>query len=407
MLNIDQVKLDFPILNQKMHNRPLVYLDNGATTQKPKKVIATITEFYEKYNANTHRGIYQLSEQATALYDGTREKVREFIGAEKIEEIIFTRGTTESINLVAYSWGRKNIQAGDEILLTEMEHHSNIVPWQLLAKEKGAVIKYIPVDKNGMLNLDNIDQYFTKKTRLLALIHVSNVLGVVNPIREIITKAHANGVMVLLDGAQSTPYMPINVKELDCDFFAFSGHKMLGPTGVGVLYVREAILETMPPFLSGGNMIREVTMSETKFEDLPLRFEAGTMPIAQVIGLGAAIDYLKLIGMENIWQHEQEIVNYALAKIRTISGVTVFGPDEKIERSGVVSFAIEGTHPHDVASILDEAGVAIRAGHHCAQPLLRALGTEATARASFYIYNDQKDVDQLVDAINQAIKILK
>ncbi|MFA6391556.1 MAG: cysteine desulfurase [Patescibacteria group bacterium] len=407
MPDITKVKLDFPILSQKMNDQRLVYLDNAATTQKPKKVIDAITEFYEKYNANTHRGIYQLSEKATAMYEDSREKVRAFIGAEKTEEIIFTRGTTESINLVAYSWGRKNIEAEDEILLTETEHHSNIVPWQLLAKEKGAVIKYIPVDKNGKLNLDNIDQYFTKKTKLLALIHVSNVLGVVNPIREIITKAHTSGVPVLLDGAQSTPHMPVNVRELDCDFFAFSGHKMLGPTGVGVLYVREDILEEMPPFLSGGNMIREVTMAETKFEDLPLRFEAGTMPIAQVIGLGVAIDYLKSIGMENIWQHEQEIVNYALAKIRAISGVTVYGPEETVERSGVVSFAIDGIHPHDLASVLNEAGVAIRAGHHCAQPLLSALGTEATARASFYIYNDQKDVDQLVDAINQAIKILK
>ncbi|MFA6272212.1 MAG: cysteine desulfurase [Patescibacteria group bacterium] len=407
MLDITNVKSDFPILNQKMNGQRLVYLDNAATTQKPKKVIETITEYYEKYNANTHRGIYQLSEKATALYEDSREKARAFIGAEKTQEIIFTRGTTESINLVAYSWGRKNIEAGDEILLTEMEHHSNIVPWQLLAKEKGAVLKYIPVDKNGKLNLDNIDQYFTKKTKLVALIHVSNVLGIVNPVKEIITKAHANGVLVLLDGAQSTPHMPINVKELDCDFFAFSGHKMLGPTGVGVLYVKEGILEEIPPFLSGGNMIREVTLVETIFEDLPMRFEAGTMPIAQVIGFGAAIDYLKLIGMENIWQHEQELVNYALAKIRAISGVTVYGPEEVVERSGVVSFSIEGIHPHDIASILDEAGVAIRAGHHCAQPLLRALGTEATVRASFYIYNDQKDVDQLVEAINQSIRTLR
>jgi cysteine desulfurase/selenocysteine lyase len=407
MLDIDAVKSDFPILSQEMNGQRLVYLDNAATTQKPKKVIDAITEFYEKYNANTHRGIYQLSEQATAMYEESREKVRTFIGAEKTEEIVFTRGTTESINLVAYSWGRKNIEAGDEILLTEMEHHSNIVPWQLLAKEKGAVIKYIPVDKNGKLNLDSIDQYFTKKTKLLALIHISNALGVVNPIKQLITKAHTSGVPVLLDGAQSTPHMPINVKDLDCDFFAFSGHKMLGPTGVGVLYAREDILEEMPPFLSGGSMIREVTMAETKFEDLPLRFEAGTMPIAQVIGLGVAIDYLNSVGMENVWQYEQELVNYALAKIRAISGVTVFGKETNVERSAVVSFAIEGLHPHDIASILDEAGVAIRAGHHCAQPLLRALGTEATARASFYIYNDQKDVDQLIEAINKSIKILK
>ncbi|MBU0612539.1 cysteine desulfurase [Patescibacteria group bacterium] len=407
MLDIKKVKKDFPILNQKMNDQRLVYLDNAATTQKPKMVIETITEFYEKYNANTHRGIYQLSEKATFLYEEAREKVRIFIGAEKTEEIIFTRGTTESINLVAYSWGRKNIEAGDEILLTEMEHHSNIVPWQLLAKEKGAILKFIPVDKEGKLNLDNIDQYFTKKTKLLALIHVSNVLGVVNPIKEIIAKAHMNNVPVLLDGAQSIPHMSVNVKEMDCDFFAFSGHKMLAPTGTGVLYAREDILEKMPPFQSGGSMIKEVTMENTQFEDLPIKFEAGTMPIAQVVGLGAAIDYLNSVGMEEIWKHEQEIVNYALNQVRTIDGVTVYGPKEKIERSGVVSFTIDGVHPHDIASILDEAGVAIRAGHHCAQPLLRALGTEATARASFYLYNDQKDVDQLVEAVNKAIKILK
>ncbi|MBU2228980.1 cysteine desulfurase [Patescibacteria group bacterium] len=407
MLDIKKVKKDFPILNQKMNDQRLVYLDNAATTQKPKMVIETITEFYEKYNANTHRGIYQLSEKATFLYEEAREKVRIFIGAEKTEEIIFTRGTTESINLVAYSWGRKNIEAGDEILLTEMEHHSNIVPWQLLAKEKGAILKFIPVDKEGKLNLDNIDQYFTKKTKLLALIHVSNVLGVVNPIKEIIAKAHMNNVPVLLDGAQSIPHMSVNVKEMDCDFFAFSGHKMLAPTGTGVLYAREDILEKMPPFQSGGSMIREVTMENTQFEDLPIKFEAGTMPIAQVVGLGAAIDYLNSVGMEEIWKHEQEIVNYALNKVRAIDGVTVYGPKEKIERSGIVSFTIDGVHPHDIASILDESGVAIRAGHHCAQPLLRALGTEATARASFYLYNDQKDVDQLVEAVNKAIKILK
>lgn len=407
MLDIEKIKTDFPILGQKMNGQRLVYLDNAATTQKPRSVIDTISEFYEKYNANTHRGIYQLSENATTLYEEAREKVRAFIGAEKTEEIIFTRGATEAINLVAYSWGRKNIEKGDEILLTEMEHHSNIVPWQLLAREKSAVLKFIPVDESGKLKLDNIDQYFTKRTKLLAMIQVSNVLGIVNPIKEIIAKAHTNNIPVLLDGAQSAPHMAVDVKEMDCDFFALSGHKMLAPTGVGVLYVREDVLEEMPPFQSGGSMIREVTMEETQFEDLPIKFEAGTMPIAQVVGLGAAIDYLNSVGMDNIWKHEQEIVNYALDQVRAIKGVTVYGPKEKIERSGVVSFAIDGVHPHDTASILDEAGVAIRAGHHCAQPLLRALGTEATARASFYLYNDQKDVDQLVEAIHQAIKILK
>jgi cysteine desulfurase / selenocysteine lyase len=407
MFDIEKTKKDFPILDQKMNGQRLVYLDNAATTQKPKKVIDTISEFYEKYNANTHRGIYQLSEKATFLYEEAREKVRAFIGAEKTEEVIFTRGTTESINLVAYSWGRKNIEKGDEILLTAMEHHSNIVPWQLLAKEKGAILKFIPVNKSGELIIEDIDQYFTKRTKLLALIHVSNALGVVNPVKQIIAKAHTKNVPVLLDGAQSVPHMPVNVQDLDCDFFAFSGHKMLGPTGIGALYVREDILEEMPPFLSGGSMIREVTMEDTQFEDLPIKFEAGTMPIAQVIGLGAAIDYLNSIGMEEIWKHEQEIVNYALDKVRAIDGVTVYGPEEKVERSGVVSFAIDGVHPHDTASILDEAGVAIRAGHHCTQPLLRAIGTETTARASFYIYNDKKDVDQLVEAINKAIKILK
>lgn len=407
MLDVKKIKSDFPIFGQKMNGHGLIYLDNAATSQKPKQVISAISEFYEKYNANTHRGIYQLSEKATAMYEGAREKVRAFIGAEKVDEIIFTRGTTESINLVAYAWGRKNIKAGDEILLTEMEHHSNIVPWQILAKEKSAVIKYIPVNKNGKLNLDSIDQYFTEKTKLVSMIHVSNVLGIVNPVREIINKAHEKGIPVLIDGAQSVPHMSINVQEMDCDFFAFSGHKMLGPTGIGVLYAKEKILQEMSPFLSGGSMIREVTLTDTRFEDLPLKFEAGTMPISEAIGLGVAIDYLTTIGMERIWEHEQEILNYILSKIRAIGGITVYGPDDASEQSGVVSFSIDGIHPHDVASVLDEAGIAVRAGHHCAQPLLRALGTQATTRASFYIYNDFNDADLLVDAINQTIKILK
>ncbi|PIY95749.1 MAG: cysteine desulfurase [Candidatus Kerfeldbacteria bacterium CG_4_10_14_0_8_um_filter_42_10] len=401
-----EIKKDFPIFKRKINGQKLVYLDNAATTQKPQIVIDTLKDFYEHHNANIHRGIYRLSEEATELYETAREKVRKFIEAKETEEIIFTRGTTESINLVAYAWGRQNIEKGDEIIVTEMEHHSNLVPWQVLAKEKEATLKFIPIDNEGHLQITGLDSLLSKKTKLLALTHVSNVLGVVNPLKEIITKAHSNGTRVLVDGAQAVPYLPVDVSELDCDFYAFSGHKMLGPTGIGVLYGKKELLEAMPPFMSGGDMIEEVTKERTTWNDLPAKFEAGTMPIAQAVGLGAAIDYLNDVGLENIWQHEQTIITYALEKIKAVPGIKIYGPLEPKDKGGILSFNIGEIHPHDLASIFDEAGVAIRAGHHCAQVLLNRLGTQATARASFYLYNDQADVDKLVEVINKAKELL-
>jgi len=409
MFDVSKIKKDFPIFRQKINGQPLIYLDSAATTQKPQAVIDTLKDFYENHNANTHRGIYQLSERATALYEGAREKVRQFIGARELEEVIFTSGTTESINLVAYSWGRKNIKPGDEILITEMEHHSNIVPWQLLAKEKKAKLVFLPVADNGLLKVDEFDKLLTAKTKLLAIIHVSNVLGVVNPLKEIIAKAHTEGIPVLVDGAQAVPHFSVDVSELDCDFYAFSGHKMLGPSGIGVLYGKKEILEEMPPFMGGGDMIKEVTKQDASWNDLPWKFEAGTMPVAQAVGLGAAIDYLKEIGLENIWQYEQELIAYTWDKIKTVPGVTIFGPSPKEakERCGVLAFNVSGVHPHDIASIFDEAGIAIRAGHHCAQPLLERFGVKATARASFYLYNDKAEIDKMIETTNKAYKIFQ
>lgn len=407
MLEVSKIKKDFPLLKQEVNNHPLIYLDNAATTQKPQVVLDTVNDFYKNHNANVHRGIYQLSEKASILYEAAREKVRQLIRAKNQEEIIFTRGTTESINLVAYSWGRKNINSGDEILVTEMEHHSNIVPWQLLAKEKRAKLNYLTVDDNGYLELDKLDQFLNQRTKLLALTHVSNVLGTINPLKEIVTKAHTKGALVLVDGAQAVPHLPVNVLELDCDFYAFSGHKMLGPTGIGVLYAKKEILEEMPPFLSGGDMIKEVTKKESFWNDLPWKFEAGTMPIAQAIGLGAAVDYLNKIGLENIWQHEQELIAYTLERIKSIPQITIFGPKAAKEKCGVLAFNLKDIHPHDLASVFDENGLAIRAGHHCAQVLMKRLGVNATARASFYVYNDKTDIDKMIEAINKAIKIFQ
>ncbi|PIS42344.1 MAG: cysteine desulfurase [Candidatus Kerfeldbacteria bacterium CG08_land_8_20_14_0_20_40_16] len=406
MIDAAKIKKDFPLLNQKMNGQPLVYLDSAATSQKPQAVIDAIKDFYERHNANIHRGIYRLSEEATELYEGAREKVQKFIRAKETKEIIFTRGTTESINLVAYSWGRQNIEKGDEIIVTEMEHHSNLIPWQLLAKEKEAVLKFIPIDDEGRLKITKLDSLLNKKTRLLAITHVSNVLGVVNPLKEIITKAHSNGTRVLVDGAQAVPHLSVDVSELDCDFYAFSGHKMLGPTGIGVLHGKRELLEAMPPFMGGGEMIKEVTKEGATWNELPTKFEAGTMPIAQVVSLGTAIDYLNGIGMENIWQHEQMLIAYALEKVTAIPGVKIYGPLKPKDKGGVLSFNIGEIHPHDIASIFDEEGIAIRAGHHCAQVLHRRLGIPATVRASFYLYTDQSDIDKLIGAIKKAKQLL-
>ncbi len=396
-------KKDFPLLNTTEHGNPLIYLDSAATTQKPQHVIDAISNYYQLYNANIHRGIYQIAEKATSEFEAVRDRVQSFINAEHREEIIFTKGTTESINLVAYSWGRTFLNAGDEILITEMEHHSNNVPWQLVAKSTGASLKSIPVNENG--ELENPLDYITEKTKLVALIHQSNVLGTINPIKEISDYAHKMGAIVLVDGAQSIPHMPIDVQDLGCDFFIFSGHKMLGPTGVGVLYGKREILNKMDPFLGGGEMIKDVTMDSVSFNDLPWKFEAGTPNIAQVIGLGAAIDYINSIGLDIIHKQCQSLTTYAIEELSKISGLTIYGNAN--DRGAVVSFNIEGIHPHDLAQLLDQQHICIRVGHHCAQPLLAKFGLTSSARASFYVYNTADDIDALVKGIEKSVLMLR
>ncbi len=402
----EQIKKDFPIFKQKINNNPLVYLDSAASTQKPAAVIAAEKRFYEEYYANVHRGIYHLSELASEAYEEAREKVARFIKVSA-REIIFTKSATESINLVAYTWGRQNIKTGDEILLTEMEHHANLVPWQYLAKERNARLKFIPIDHDYRLKLDSLKKLITKKTKLLSITHTSNVLGTINPIAKIINRARIlnKRITVLIDGAQSVPHFPVDVRKIDADFYVFSSHKMLGPTGVGVLFGKQNILESMPPFLFGGDMISEVTFRSAKWNDLPWKFEAGTPNTAGVIGLGVAIDYLEKIGMPAVAQHEASLTRQALAALSKIDGLTIYGPSEVRERGAVISFSVQGVHPHDLASILDEQGIAVRAGHHCAMPLHQRLGLEATTRASFYLYNTGADVDALVRGIKKAQEI--
>ena len=398
-----EIRKDFPLFNQSKNGNSLVYLDSTATTQKPQKVIDAITSYYKKYNANIHRGVYSIAEKATSEFEAVRDRVQSFINAEKREEIIFTKGTTESINLVAYSWGKKYLKAGDEILITEMEHHSNNVPWQFISKSTGAKLKYIPINENG--ELDNPQDYITEQTKLVALIHQSNVLGTINPIKEIIQYAHNVGAVVLVDGAQSIPHMPIDVQNLGCDFFVFSGHKMLGPTGVGVLYGNAKILNSMDPFLSGGEMIKDVTMDSVSYNDLPWKFEAGTPNIAQVIGLGAAIDYINYIGLDVIHKQCELLTAYAIKKLSKISGLTIYGKAN--DRGAVVSFNIDGIHPHDLAQLLDQQNICIRVGHHCAQPLLAKFGLTSSARVSFYVYNTIEDIDTLVHGIKKSMLMLK
>lgn len=403
-LDICKIRDDFPILNRKVHDKPLVYLDNAATSQKPASVIEAINEFYSNYNSNIHRGVHQLSEEATDKYEGARKKIAKFINAESNKEIVFVRNTTEAINLVAYSWGRTNISAGDVIVLSEMEHHSNLVPWQILAGEKGAVLKFIEIDEHGCFRIDLLDALLTDKVKIISIAHMSNVLGTINPVEEIIHKAHAIGALVMLDAAQSVPQIAVDVQELDCDFLAFSGHKMLGPTGIGVLYAKKQILENMPPFLGGGDMIREVKLTESTWNDLPWKFEAGTPTIAGGIVLGTAIDYLQGIGMDAVHEHEQEIVAYALEELKMVGGVDILGPPAKI-RGGLVAFSLKGVLPHDIAAFLDREGVAVRAGHHCAQPLHDKYDLNATVRASFYIYNTFEEVDKLIESLHKAKNI--
>lgn len=405
---IATVRADFPILQQEHHaGVPLVYLDNAATSQKPRQVIDALDDYYRRYNANVHRGVHKLSEEATAAYEQARIKIRKFINASSKREIIFTRGTTEGINLVAQTWGRANLKPGDVVVSTQMEHHSNIVPWQMLAAEKGFTVKYIPVLPDGTLDAEAFAAFLREgNVKLVTVMQVSNVLGTVNPVAEMAQQAHAAGALILVDGAQSVPHMPVDVQTLDVDFFVFSGHKMLGPTGSGVLYGKRELLEAMPPWMGGGDMISTVRLEGSTWNDLPYKFEAGTPSIAEAIGLGVAVDYLSAQGMENIHAHEQEITAYALERLAEVPGITVFGPEAE-KKGAVAAFTVEGIHAHDVAQLLDAEGVAVRAGHHCAMPLHEHFGVPATARASFYLYNMQSEVDALIDALYKARKAFK
>ena len=398
-LNVEKIRADFPIFK---NNPDLIFLDNASTTQKPQQVIDTLTHYYENYNSNIHRGIYTIAEKATAAYEKTRDKVAAFIGTEDRQSIVFTRGTTESINLVASSWGQ-NLKPGDEVLITEMEHHSNIIPWQLICEKTGASLKYIPISEDGTLDLSNTGTYFTEKTKIVCVIHQSNVFGTINPIAEIVKMAHDVGALVLVDGAQSVPHHSVDVSKLGCDFFAFSGHKMMGPTGVGVLYTKPALLEEMNPFMGGGEMIREVSMEKSTWNDIPWKFEAGTPNIAQVIGMGAAIDYINEIGLQSIADYEKELLSYTKEKLQNIPGLSIYGKAK--EKGAVISFNIGKIHPHDVAHILDTSGIAIRAGHHCAQPIMKYLKVPATNRASFYLYNTFEEIDSLIEGLTKTVDL--
>ena len=410
LLDVYKIRQDFPILKRSLRNgKKLIYFDNAATTQKPKQVIDAICKYYSEYNSNIHRAVYQIAEEATEEYEKTRENIRKFINARYPEEIIFTRNTTESINLIAYSWGKKNIKKGNKIILTEYEHHSNIVPWQVLCNDHGAKINYMDTDDKGYLNLESFLSFLKEEgeTKLISLSHMSNVLGTIYPVKDIIKTAHEKDIPVVLDGAQSVPHLETDVQDVDCDFLAFSAHKMLGPTGVGILYVKKEILECMPPFITGGDMIKEVHKDNTVFNDLPYRFEGGTPNIADVIGFNAAIEYLKKIGMKNVRDHEKELVKYLYDSIKDIKDIKIYGPENTKDRGGLISFNLDGIHPHDCATILNDFGVAIRSGHHCAQVLMDKLDIAASSRASIYIYNTKEEIDIFVDALNHVRRIFK
>lgn len=405
--SINEMRQDFPILARKVHGKPFVYLDSAASSQKPQAVIEAMSNYYQGYNANVHRGVYEVSEEATAAMEKARVKIARFINARQSKQIIFTRNTTEGINLVAHTWGSANIGRGDLIILTEMEHHSNLVPWQLLAQRTGARLEFVPVTDDGLLRLDIYAELLKQQPKLVACTQMSNVLGTINPVQEMIAQAHAAGALVLIDGAQSVPHLPVDVQALDADFLCFSAHKMLGPTGIGVLYGKKALLEAMPPFMGGGDMIRTVQLREFTANDLPWKFEAGTPAIAESVGFGAAIDYLKALDMQAVRQHEREITAYALEKLQEVPNLKIYGPPAS-QRGGVVSFTLSDIHPHDLASILDqEVGVAIRAGHHCAQPLMERYDLAATARASFYIYTVKEEIDILVQGLQKAQEIFQ
>lgn len=404
MKSLRDIREDFPILRRSVHGRRLAYLDNAATTQKPEPVLAALDDYYRRYNANVHRSVHKLAEEATLAYEEARDKVARFINAPRREEVIFTSGTTEGINLVAQTWGRANITAGDVIVLTDMEHHSNLVPWQLLAQEKGAELRFLEIAADGSFDLAALDRLLDERVKLVSFAHVSNVLGFAMPVQEIVQRAHAVGAKVLIDGAQSVPRLPIDVQALGCDFLAFSGHKIYGPTGIGVLWGRYELLAEMPPFLGGGEMIRRVELQTSTFQTPPARFEAGTPKIAQAIGLAAALAYVEEVGISQIDEHERQLARYAHEALREIKGITIYGPAPQ-DRIGLVTFNLAEVHPHDLASIVDTQGVAIRAGHHCCMPLHEKLGVAATARASFAMYNNNEDIDALVQAIHHAKKV--
>lgn len=402
-LDVYAIRQQFPALNRQVKGQPLVYFDNAATTQKPQVVIDALVDYYTNFNANVHRGIHTLAEEATAAFEASRNAAQQFINASSREEIIFTRGTTEGINLVAYTWGRKNIKAGDEIIITEMEHHSNIVPWQILCEEKGAVLKMIP-QQNGELLLDEYKKLLSSKTKLVSVVHVSNALGTVNPVKEIIQLAHQAGALVLVDGAQSTVHLDIDVQALDCDFFAFSSHKVYGPTGIGVLYGKKQLLEAMPPFQGGGEMIKEVTLEKTTYADLPYKFEAGTPNIGDAVVLKTALEFVSRIGKDKIREHENELLAYATEQLVQLPGVRIIGT--AANKVSVVSFVIDKVHPQDIGILLDNRGIAVRTGHHCAQPLMQCYGIPGTIRASFAMYNTKEEVDKLIEGLQKALKML-
>ena len=405
LFDVLALRREFPILQQQVNGKLLAFLDSGAFSQKPRRVIVCLEEYYEQINANVHRGVYKLSEEATFAFERARGKVARFIGASSHKELIFTRNTTEAINLVARAWGDANVRAGDRILLSVMEHHSNLVPWQQLAQRTGAQLDFLPIDGEGRLALENLDTLLTERTKLVAITHQSNVLGTINPVRLIATRAHDAGALIMVDGAQSVPHMSVNVQELGIDFLAFSGHKMCAPTGIGALWGRRKILEAMPPFLGGGSMIREVTLQKTTYADLPARFEAGTPAIGEAIALGEAVDFLSGLGMDKIFAHEQHLIGYALERLSEVEGLRVYGPQSLEQRGGALSFTLDGVHPHDIAAVLDSEGIAVRAGHHCCQPLHILLDVPATARASFYLYNIPEEIDRLAAGLVKARKI--
>jgi cysteine desulfurase/selenocysteine lyase len=403
--SIAAIRADFPILQREINGKPLVYLDNAATSQKPLAVLQAMEDYYRLHNANVHRGVHTLSEEATAQYEGARGRIARFINAPSSKQVIFTRNATEAVNLVAYSWGLDTLKPGDEVLITQMEHHANIVPWQLIAQRTGATLRYIPLDPQGVLRLDLLDTLLTERTKLFAFVAMSNVLGTINPVEELVARAHRVGALALVDGAQSVPHLPVDVQGLDCDFLVFSGHKMCGPTGSGVLYGRRELLEAMPPFMGGGDMIREVRLEGSRWNTLPWKFEAGTPAIAEFIGLGAAVDYLAGLGMDWVQQREHELVRYAMEQLARVEGLHILGPGSE-QRGGAVAFTLGEVHPHDIAAILDSEGIAIRAGHHCAQPIHDFYGISASARASFYFYNTLEEIDQLAQGLGKVHAVL-